>query len=103
MARFPDGWVLIPHVKGPEKKDGQLIVSVSVDEKELVTCKHCKHRPVDNRDNNDDVTGFAIEFPDGRCPCQCEDAWYNWYPPDDWYCANGEPKEGRHEDQEADA
>lgn len=63
----------------------------------VVRCKDCKHRPVDHRDEYNDVTGFSIEFPDVRCPCQCEDGWYNWYPDDDWYCANGERKEDEHE------
>ena len=102
MARLPDGWVFTTRVEGPKVKDGKAVVNVSVDEKELVMCKHCKHRPVDNRDNNDDITGFAIKFPDEKCPCQCSDGWYNWYPPDDWYCANGEPKEDEYGNQEAD-
>lgn len=58
----------------------------------VVSCRDCKHRPTDNRDM-DDMTGFAIEFPDEKCPCQCNDGWYNWYPGDDWFCANGERKE----------
>lgn len=60
----------------------------------VVRCRDCKHRPTDNRGVDDDYTAFAIQFPDERCPCQCEDGWYNWYPPDDWFCANGEQKEG---------
>lgn len=50
-----------PHVKGPEKKNGQLVVTVSIDEKELVMCKHCKYR-------------YDCEHCHG----------------DDWYCADGE-------------
>lgn len=60
--------------------------------KEVVRCKNCKHRPTDYRNIYKDYTGFSIEFPDDRCPCQCEDGWYNWYPEDNWYCANGEMK-----------
>jgi len=53
---------------------------------ELVRCKDCKHRPT-GEDRDD------LEFPDERCPCQCEDGWYNWKPADDWYCGNGEREE----------
>lgn len=55
----------------------------------VVRCKDCKHRPTDTRGTDGDMTGFAIEFPDEQCPCQCEDGWYNWYPDDDWFCGNG--------------
>ena len=61
----------------------------------VVRCRDCKHRPTDNRDRDNDMTGFAIQFPDGKCPCQCEDGWYNWYPGDDWFCANGERREDK--------
>ena len=57
--------------------------------KELVRCKDCKHRP--HREKERD-TGFALDFPDYKCPCQCSDGWYSWYPSDDWFCANGERK-----------
>lgn len=62
----------------------------AVDAAPVVRCKDCKHRPIDYRDKSGDYTGFSIEFPDDSCPCQCEDGWYNWYPEDNWYCANGE-------------
>ena len=58
----------------------------AVDAVPVVRCRDCKHRPTENRNRN----GFAIEFPDEKCPCQCEDGWYNWYPDDDWFCADGE-------------
>ena len=54
---------------------------------EVVRCKDCKHRPT-GADRDD------LEFPDERCPCQCEDGWYNWKPADDWYCGNGEREDG---------
>lgn len=76
MARFPDGWVFVPHVKGPRKEDGQLVVTVSIDEKELVMCKHCKYRW--------DSIGCQM-YSEGMKT------------PDDWYCADGE-KEDKHED-----
>lgn len=53
---------------------------------EIVLCKDCKHRPVDS----EDTQGFGVEFPDEKCPCQCEDGWYNWRPDDEWFCANVE-------------
>ena len=53
---------------------------------ELIRCKDCKHRPK-KPDYYED--GFDLEFPDGICPCQCEDGYYSWYPQDDWYCADG--------------
>lgn len=59
----------------------------TVDAVEVVRCKDCKHRPT-GADRDD------LEFPDEKCPCQCEDDWYNWKPADDWYCGNGERKEG---------
>lgn len=65
---------------------------------EQIRCKECKHRPKrieeDNEDNSD---GFNLEFPDERCPCHCEDGWYNWMPADDWFCGNGERRTEKHE------
>lgn len=58
--------------------------------KELIRCKDCKHRPVINGEYEN---GFSLEFPTYRCPCQCDDGWYNWMPDDEWYCANAERKE----------
>lgn len=65
----------------------------AVDAVPVVRCKYCKHRPVDHRGEYNEVTGFAIEFSDDRCPCKCEDGWYNWYPQDDWFCPNGERRD----------
>ena len=53
---------------------------------EIIRCKDCKHRPFDG----EDTQGFRVEFPDEKCPCQCDDCWYNWRPSDEWFCANGE-------------
>lgn len=55
----------------------------------LVHCKDCKHRPIDNR-TKERSSNFNIEFPDGKCPCQCDNGYYSWYPEDDWFCGNGE-------------
>ena len=63
----------------------------TVDAVEVVRCLDCKHRPTGT--NRDD-----LEFPDDKCPCQCEDYWYNWKPADNWFCGNGERKDGDHHD-----
>lgn len=68
----------------------QAVMKTSGDCDELVRCKNCKHRPKKNDDEDCDGWGFGLDFPDSRCPCQCDDGWYNWMPPDDWYCGNGE-------------
>lgn len=57
----------------------------------IVHCKDCKHRPIKPEDYEN---GFDLEFPDGVCPCQCDDGWYSWYPADNWFCADCEPKDG---------
>ena len=59
-----------------------------------ILCKECIHRPK-MPDNH--VDGFDLEFPDHKCPCQCEDGFYSWYPADDWFCADGERKEKENE------
>ena len=56
-----------------------------VDAVQVVRCKDCIHRPTGT--NRDD-----LEFPDYKCPCQCDDFWYSWKPSDDWFCGNGERK-----------
>ena len=43
MARMPDGFVFITKVSGPKVKDGKAFADVSIDERELVMCKNCKH------------------------------------------------------------
>ena len=57
---------------------------------EIIRCKDCKHRPIATRADEGILWGFSVEFPDERCPLQCEDGWYNHYPKDDFYCANAE-------------
>ena len=57
----------------------------------IVRCKDCKHRPELKLYSDRQGNYTAVEFPDGsKCPCQCEDFFYSWYPKDDWFCANGE-------------
>lgn len=78
--KIPDGQVLIFHDNHGQKVD--------VEVKELVLCKNCKHRPTETDDED-----MEYEFPDDKCPCQCDDYWYSWMPKDDWFCAEGERKE----------
>lgn len=66
--------------------DGRPIYKVTG---ELIRCKDCKHRPTINGEYKN---GFSLEFPDYKCPCQCDDGYYSWMPKDDWYCGNGERK-----------
>ena len=70
-----------------DKMEGHSIVETVG---ELIRCKYCTHKPAitGNKGN-----GFDIEFPDEKCPCQCDDGWYNWMPADDWFCGNAERKE----------
>lgn len=58
----------------------------AADVEEVIRCKDCKHRPFDS----EDTQGFGVEFPDEKCPCQCDDGWYNWRPDNEWFCANAE-------------
>ena len=60
------------------------------DAENVIRRKDCKHRPTIDGEYLD---GFDIIFPDWRCPCRCDDGWYNWMPKDDWFCGNGERKE----------
>ena len=59
---------------------------------ELIRCKECKHRPKFIEPKDEDDRGYLL-FPDNKCPCHCEDEWYDWMPEDDWYCGNAERKE----------
>ena len=58
----------------------------TVDAVPVVRCKECKHRPKYDGPNR-------LVFPDEVCPCQCDDLYYTWMPPDDWFCADSERKE----------
>ena len=62
---------------------------------QIVRCKECKHRPEVKK-----YVRFGREeeyyvFPEGsKCPCQCSgDDYYSYCPDDNWFCADGEPKE----------
>ena len=79
------------------KDDGLELIRSELEQKcylrepvDIVRCKDCKHRPIMPDDHTD---GFDLKFPDGKCPCQCDDGWYSWYPSDDWFCADGERAE----------
>ena len=65
------------------------------EEPEIIRCKECKHKPhtSDKYDYDNGDCGFEIIFPDFRCPCRCEDEYYNHIPDDDWYCGNAERRE----------
>ena len=60
---------------------------------EIIHCRDCKHRPKATRADEKVFYGFSVEFPDEKCPCQCGDGWYNWYPEDDFYCGYAERAE----------
>lgn len=64
---------------------------------EVVRCKDCQHHPIDTGTNN---YGHELEFPDKVCPCLIGDNWYSWMPGDNWFCADGERKEGGVDGQE---
>ena len=67
--------------------------------KPLVMCRDCVHRPIQTKPPK--TYGFSIEFPEGsKCPCQCADGYYSWYPEDHWFCASGESKENKNEGEE---
>lgn len=70
------------------------ILALLKEQKAIVRCKDCKHRPKEPNFETY-VNGFDIEFPEGsKCPCRCaDDKYYSWYPEDDWFCANGAPRD----------
>jgi len=77
------------------RRDGTAVGVCLARAKELVRCKDCKHRPKEpNLETYEN--GFDIEFPeDSKCPCQCSsDRYYSWYPEDNWFCAEGERRDG---------
>lgn len=76
MARMPDGFVFITKVSGPKVKDGKAFADVTIDERELVMCRSCKHRFID---------GDNVRV--ARCELN-----HNELMPDEWYCADGEAK-----------
>ena len=71
--------------------DWKRLKALLKEQPEIVRCRDCKHRPTQTEPPK--TYGFSIEFPEGsKCPCQCDDGFYSWYPNDDWFCADGERK-----------
>ena len=69
----------------------EMLLELLKEQQQIVRCKDCKHRPELKLYSDRQGNYTAVEFPDGsKCPCQCEDFFYSWYPKDDWFCANGE-------------
>ena len=60
----------------------------------VVFCRDCIHRPYETVPGV--RYGLTVESPPGdyKCPCLCDDGWYSWIPDDDFFCANGERREG---------
>ena len=69
------------------ENDQDMRVILKNAETKIVRCRDCKHKP------SGDGMNHHITFPDGRCPCQCDDYWYSWIPDDDWFCGNAERRE----------
>ena len=68
------------------------------DRQPVVRCKDCKHRPREIPFTTSwGETQTYLEFPnDSKCPCwNPSEEYYSWNPDDDWFCADGERKEGR--------
>lgn len=67
--------------------------------KRLVRCKDCKHKP---EVKEIEIYGRIEKYPlfpdDSTCPvCNTSDSYYSWIPDDNWFCANGEQKDGANE------
>ena len=94
MTRLIDAWKLCEYANNLKDKcvDANDIMRFPAEDAvPIVRCKDCKHRP--KRLEEVGGEGFNLEFPDYKCPCQCDDGWYNWMPDDNWFCGNGERKE----------
>ena len=67
----------------------------AADVRPVVYCKDCIHRPYSTEPGK--TSGFAVEAPDRECKCPCfnpDDGYYSWIPADDFFCADGERREG---------
>lgn len=60
----------------------------ALEQPEIVTCKDCKHRPIEK-----DGEIRPPKEDDWKCPCLCDDYFYSWRPKDNFFCANGERRE----------
>lgn len=52
---------------------------------EIVRCKDCMYKPTQHEEDDETIIDFPVPF---KCPCECEDPWYDWVPEDDWFCGN---------------
>ena len=73
MARMPDGFVFITKVSGPKVKDGKAFADVTIDERELVMCRSCRH-----------YNTACCSEGCGWCESRNLGTW------DEWFCADGE-------------
>ena len=73
MARMPDGFVFITKVSGPKVKDGKAFADVTIDERELVMCRSCRH-----------YNTACCSEGCGWCENRNFGTW------DEWFCADGE-------------
>ena len=67
----------------------------AADVRPVVYCRDCIHRPYSTEPGK--TSGFAVEAPDRECKCPCfnpDDGYYSWIPADDFFCADGERREG---------
>lgn len=96
MTRLIDAWKLCEYANNLKDKcvDANDIMRFPAEDAvQVVRCKDCKYRPERLKEGGGE--GFNLEFPDDnfKCPCHCDDGWYNWMPDDNWFCGNGERKE----------
>lgn len=74
MARFPDGYVMIVTPTETKLENGNVVINVDVDNRELVMCKHCKYAQHDVMFKSDIWCEGIRRRPD-------------------WFCADGEQKD----------
>ena len=88
LLKWADGYSYIEIPTNAAVEQFKKLLSV---QSEIIRCKDCKHKP-HTSDEYDTIVGdgFEIIFPDYRCPCRCEDEYYNHMPDDNWYCGNAE-------------
>lgn len=80
ICKIDDQWALINAVEEFPADDVA----------QVVYCKDCKHAPEPGGSGD----GIDVRFPDDACPFNCPDHWYNVRPAPEFFCANGERREG---------
>lgn len=85
MARMPDGFVFITKVSGPKVKDGKAFADVTIDERELVMCRSCRH-----------YNTACCSEGCGWCEDRNVGTW------DEWFCADGEAKTNAYQEARKD-